>query len=43
MFLIHKGADSFRAVVDYRLLNQRIEVESTPLPDKLCIQLIWKG
>jgi hypothetical protein len=33
MFLDPKGPDNFRAVVDYRLLNQRIEVESTPLPD----------
>jgi hypothetical protein len=33
MFLVPKGAENFRAVVDYRLLNQRTEVESTPLPD----------
>jgi hypothetical protein len=33
MFLVPKVPNNFRAVVDYRLLNQRIEVESTPLPD----------
>jgi hypothetical protein len=33
MFLIPESDQSYRAVVDYCLLNQRIEFESIPLPD----------
>ena len=32
MFLVPKAGD-FRAVVDFRLLNKRISIESVPLPD----------
>jgi hypothetical protein len=33
MFLVPKPDKTYRAVVDYRALNKRIEVESVPLPD----------
>jgi hypothetical protein len=33
VFLVPKPDQSYRAVVDYRRLNQCIEVESVPLPD----------
>jgi hypothetical protein len=33
IFLVPKGCDDFRAVVDYRALNKKIKVESVPLPD----------
>jgi hypothetical protein len=33
MFLVPKPDQTFRAVVDYRALNKRIEIESVPLPD----------
>jgi hypothetical protein len=33
MFLVPKPDMTCRAVVDYRALNKRIEVESVPLPD----------
>jgi hypothetical protein len=33
MFLVPKPDHSYRAVVDYRRLNQCIEIESVPLPD----------
>jgi hypothetical protein len=33
MFLVPKGKDGFRAVVDFRALNKRIAIESIPLPD----------
>jgi len=33
VFLVPKGPNNLRAVIDYLFLNQRIEVESTPLPD----------
>jgi hypothetical protein len=33
MFLVPKRDQSYRAVVDYRALNKRIEIESVPLPD----------
>ena len=33
IFLVAKGEDEFRPVVDYRALNQKIHVESIPLPD----------
>jgi hypothetical protein len=33
VFLEPKGPNNFSALMDYRLLNQRFEVESTPLPD----------
>lgn len=32
IFLVPKGRDDFRPVVDYRALN-KIKVESVPLPD----------
>jgi hypothetical protein len=33
IFLVPKGRDDFRPVVDYRALNKKIKVESVPLPD----------
>jgi hypothetical protein len=33
VFLVPKREGSFRAVVDYRVLNSRIDIESVPLPD----------
>ena len=33
MFLVPKPDNGYRAVVDYRALNEKIEVESVPLPD----------
>ena len=33
IFLVPKGDSDFRPVVDYRVLNTRIDVESVPLPD----------
>ena len=33
MFLVPKGENNFRPVVDYRFLNSKIEIESVPLPD----------
>jgi hypothetical protein len=33
MFLVPKHDQSYRAVVGYRALNKRIEIESVPLPD----------
>ena len=32
-FLVPKGTDKYRFVVDYRQLYKRIEFESIPLPD----------
>ena len=33
MFLVPKTAGDYRAVVDFRMLNKRISIESVPLPD----------
>ena len=33
IFLVPKGEKEFRPVVDYRVLNSKIQVDSTPLPD----------
>jgi hypothetical protein len=33
IFLVPKGRNDFRPVVDYRALNEKINVESVPLPD----------
>ena len=33
IFLVAKGEAEFRPVVDYRALNQKIHIESIPLPD----------
>jgi len=33
MFLVPKSAGGYRAVVDFRVLNMRIVIESVPLPD----------
>lgn len=33
IFLVPKGANDFRPVVDYRVLNTRLSIESIPLPD----------
>ena len=33
IFLVANGDSDFRPVVDYRQLNQKIDIESTPLPD----------
>jgi hypothetical protein len=33
MFLVPKPNNSHRAVVDFRALNKKIEIESVPLPD----------
>ena len=33
IFLIPKGESDFRPVVDYRVLNSKIHIESVPLPD----------
>ena len=33
IFLVAKGETEFRPVVDYRALNQKIHIESIPLPD----------
>jgi hypothetical protein len=33
IFLVPKGDNDFRPVVDYRALNQKIKIESVPLPD----------
>jgi len=33
IFLVPKGDNDFRPVVDYRQLNQKIDIESVPLPD----------
>jgi transposase InsO family protein len=33
MFLVPKPGGSYRAVVDFRLLNKKIAIESVPLPD----------
>ena len=33
MFLVPKREGSFRVVVDHRVLNSRIDIESVPLPD----------
>jgi len=33
MFLVPKGENNYRAVVDFRPLNKKIAIESVPLPD----------
>ena len=33
IFLVPKGQDGFRPVIDYRALNKKIKIESVPLPD----------
>jgi hypothetical protein len=33
IFLVPKGENGFRPVVDFRALNQKIKIESVPLPD----------
>ena len=33
MFLVPKPGGAYRAVVDFRMLNKRISIESVPLPD----------
>jgi len=33
MFLVPKTGGAYRAVVDFRMLNKRISIESVPLPD----------
>lgn len=33
IFLVPKGENDFRPVVDYRVLNSKIHIDSTPLPD----------
>jgi hypothetical protein len=33
IFLVPKGDEDFRPVVDYRALNKKIKIESVPLPD----------
>jgi hypothetical protein len=33
MFLVPKSGGEYRAVVDFRVLNNRIAIESVPLPD----------
>jgi hypothetical protein len=33
MFLVPKSAGGYRAVMDFRVLNKRIGIESVPLPD----------
>jgi len=33
MFLVPKGENNYRAVVDFRALNKKIAIESVPLPD----------
>jgi len=33
MFLVPKTGGVYRAVVDFRMLNKRISIESVPLPD----------
>jgi hypothetical protein len=33
LFLVPKGRDDFRPVVDYRALNKKFKIESVPLPD----------
>ena len=33
IFLVLKGEGDFRPVVDYRVLNSKIHIESVPLPD----------
>lgn len=33
IFLVPKGDSEFRPVVDYRLLNSKIDIESVPLPE----------
>ena len=33
VFLVPKGEQDFRPVVDYRQLNKRLHIESTPMPD----------
>ena len=33
IFLVPKGENTFRPVIDYRLLNTKIKIESVPLPD----------
>jgi hypothetical protein len=33
MFLVPKARGAYRAVVDFRMLNKRISIESVPLPD----------
>jgi hypothetical protein len=33
MFLVPKSGGEYRAVVDFRAFNKRIEIESVPLPD----------
>jgi hypothetical protein len=33
IFLVPKGDNDFRPVVDFRALNQKIKIESVPLPD----------
>jgi len=33
MFLVPKPGDAYRKVVDFRMLNKRISIESVPLPD----------
>lgn len=32
-FLVPKGEDDFRMVIDYRKLNQSVDIEAVPLPD----------
>jgi len=32
MFFVPKSGDAYRAVVDFRMLNKRISIESVPLP-----------
>jgi hypothetical protein len=33
IFLVPKGKSDFRPVVDYRVLNSKLKIESVPLPD----------
>ena len=33
IFLVPKGEKEFRPVIDYRVLNSKIHIDSTPLPD----------
>jgi hypothetical protein len=40
IFLVPKGDDDFRPVVDYRALNQKINIESVALPDSLLLSLV---
>ena len=42
IFLVPKGENNFRHVIDYRLLNTKINVESIPLPDVLSASA-WFG